>query len=177
MGMTPSSALKSNNMPTQLSDMKSAFKKAGSVRSGGPGSIIGSTTSDIERLERLMRQAIHAKKSVVRMFGKNLDEFRREMVYAKEIINSDLLSQDISDSMIRHAENFNMSGRSNDPFKRVASQRFSIENINVQEPEARSSNASNNRPNAPMQTQLNKFQKAQSFPSKPPSGLLSINED
>lgn len=154
-GMTPSSALKwsPNNPPTQLSDMKSAFKKAGSVRSGsGPGSIIGSTTSDLERLERLMRNAVHAKKSVVRMFGKNLDEFRREMQYSKEIINSDLLSQDIPESMIRHTENFDMSNRSNDPFKRVASQRLSIENINIAEPEARSSNASNNRANAPMQT-------------------------
>ena len=105
-GMTPSSALKWSpaNPPTQLSDMKSAFKKAGSVRSGsGPGSIIGSTTSDLERLERLMRNAVHAKKSIVRMFGKNLDEFRREMQYSKEIINSDLLSQDIPESMIRHA--------------------------------------------------------------------------
>ena len=160
-GMTPSSALKwsPNNPPTQLSDMKSAFKKAGSVRSGsGPGSIIGSTTSDLERLERLMRNAVHAKKSIVRMFGKNLDEFRREMQYSKEIINSDLLSQDIPESMIRHAQNFDISGRSGgDPFKRVASQRLSIENINVTEPEARSSNASNNRPNVPIQTQLNKF--------------------
>ena len=56
MGMTPSSALKSSGIPTQLSDMKTAFKKAGSVRSGsGAGSVIGSTTSDIERLDRLMR--------------------------------------------------------------------------------------------------------------------------
>ena len=60
--------------------MKQARIKAGSVRSGsGPGSIIGSTTSELERLERLMKQAKYAKKSIVRMFGKNLDEFRREM--------------------------------------------------------------------------------------------------
>eukprot|EP00353_Schmidingerella_taraikaensis_P016668 CAMPEP_0185617492 /NCGR_PEP_ID=MMETSP0436-20130131/43703_1 /TAXON_ID=626734 ORGANISM="Favella taraikaensis, Strain Fe Narragansett Bay" /NCGR_SAMPLE_ID=MMETSP0436 /ASSEMBLY_ACC=CAM_ASM_000390 /LENGTH=57 /DNA_ID=CAMNT_0028255211 /DNA_START=708 /DNA_END=881 /DNA_ORIENTATION=+ len=57
--MTPSSAAKWG----QLSDMKAARIKAGSVRSGsGPGSIIGSTTSDLERLERLMKQAQHAKK-------------------------------------------------------------------------------------------------------------------
>ncbi len=63
----------------QLSDMKNKIK-AGSIRSGsGPGSIIGSTTSDLERLDRLMKFAQHAKKSIVRMFGKNLDEFRREM--------------------------------------------------------------------------------------------------
>ena len=62
------------------------------MRSGsGPGSIIGSTTSDLERLDRLMKQAVHAKKSVVRIFGKQLEEFRRDMAYAKEIINSDLI--------------------------------------------------------------------------------------
>lgn len=54
--------------------------KAGSVRSGsGPGSIIGSTVSDLEVMERLMKQAKHAKKPILRIFGKNLDEFRREM--------------------------------------------------------------------------------------------------
>ena len=55
------------------------------------------------------------------MFGKNLDEFRREMQYSKEIINSDLLSQQIPDSMIRHAENFNRTDRSSniEPFKMV----------------------------------------------------------
>jgi len=89
----------SNSKWGQLSDMKMArIKAGGSCRSGsGPGSIIGSTTSDIERLDRLMKQAQHAKKSIVRMFGKNLEEFRREMQYSKEIINSDLLSQNIPD--------------------------------------------------------------------------------
>lgn len=122
--MTPQSATKigGNAGWTQLSNMKAAGIKAGSVRSGsGPGSIIGSTTSDLERLDRLMRQALHAKKPIVRMFGKNLDEFRREMQYSKEIINSDLLSQQIPDSMIRHAENFNRTDRSSniEPFKKV----------------------------------------------------------
>ena len=56
--MTPQSAAKigGNAGWAQLSDMKAARIKAGSVRSGsGPGSIIGSTTSDLERLDRLMR--------------------------------------------------------------------------------------------------------------------------
>ena len=39
-----------------------------------------------------MKQAVHAKKSVVRIFGKQLEEFRRDMAYAKEIINSDLIA-------------------------------------------------------------------------------------
>lgn len=132
----------------QLSDMKGArIKAGGSVRSAsGPGSIIGSTTSDLERLDRLMKQAQHAKKSIVRMFGKNLDEFRREMQYSKEIINSDLLSQDIPESMIRHAENFNKTDRSNDPFKNIQ-RRVSVEmeNLRIEEPEPRLSNASNGR--------------------------------
>ena len=93
----------------QLSDMKNSRIKAGSVRSGsGAGSIIGSTTSDLERLERLMKQSQHAKKSVIRIFGKNLEEFRREMQYSKEIINSDILSQNIPEQMSRHTQNFNM---------------------------------------------------------------------
>ena len=53
---------------------------------------MGSTTSELERMERLMKMAKHAKKSIVKSFGKNLEEFRREMQYSKEIINSDLLS-------------------------------------------------------------------------------------
>jgi len=151
-GMTSSSGTKWSPS-IQLSDMKASRMKAGSVRSGsGPGSIIGSTTSDLERLDRLMKQAIHAKKSVVRMFGKNLEEFRREMQYSKEVINSDILSQNIPDSMIRHAENFNMTNRSgNEPFKSVKKP-ISIEDFKIEEPESRSSNASNSRPgiNPPM---------------------------
>ena len=89
--------------------MKNSRIKAGSVRSGsGAGSIIGSTTSDLERLERLMKQSQHAKKSVIRIFGKNLEEFRREMQYSKEIINSDILSQNIPEQMNRHTQNFSI---------------------------------------------------------------------
>lgn len=77
--MTPSTGVKWSPS-LQLSDMKQARMKAGSVRSGsGPGSIIGSTVSDLEVMERLMKQAKHAKKPILRIFGKNLDEFRREM--------------------------------------------------------------------------------------------------
>lgn len=75
------------------------------------------------------------------MFGKNLEEFRREMQYSKEIINSDMLSRDIPDSMVRHAENFNKTDRSNEPFKKMNSL-ISMENLRIEEPEARSSNAS-----------------------------------
>lgn len=56
------------------------IKGSGSVRSGsGPGSIVGSATSDIERIDRLMNQAKHANKSIVKLFGKHMEEFRSEM--------------------------------------------------------------------------------------------------
>ena len=56
-----------------------------------------------------MKQAQHAKKSVIRIFGKNLEEFRREMQYSKEIINSDILSQNVPEQMSRHTHNFNLA--------------------------------------------------------------------
>lgn len=96
-----------------------------------------------------MNQAKHAKKSIVKIFGKHIEEFRREMQYSKEIINSDLISQqEIPDSMIRHAENFNLTNRSGaqDPFKKVVT-RFSIDdNFTIEDPDARTSNLSNSRP-------------------------------
>ena len=94
------------------------IKGSGSVRSGsGPGSLIGSAVSDLERVERLMHQAKYANKSIVKLFGKHLEEFRSEMQYSKAYIQSDLLSQEVPDSMIRHAENVNMN--SSGPFKAV----------------------------------------------------------
>jgi hypothetical protein len=41
----------------------------------------------------------------VKYFGKQLEEFRREQLYSKEIVLSDTL-RGIPDSMIKHAENF-----------------------------------------------------------------------
>jgi hypothetical protein len=79
-----------------------------SVKSGS-GSVVTSA-SDLERLERLMVFAKHANKSILRQFGKQLEEFRREMQYSKEIILSELMTQEIPDSMIRHAENVNLGG-------------------------------------------------------------------
>ena len=68
------------------------------------------STSDLERFERLMIQAKYANKSIIRHFGKQLEEFRREMQYSKEIILSELLTQGIPESMIKHAENVNLTG-------------------------------------------------------------------
>lgn len=59
---------------------------------GGPGSAYTSL-SDLDRIERVMNQAQHASKSIVKYFSKHLDEFRREQTYAKEII----LSADLID--------------------------------------------------------------------------------
>lgn len=59
-----------------------------SGNSGGGGSVVTSL-SDLERIERIMTQAQHANKSIVKYFGKHFEEFRREQSYPKEIIMSD----------------------------------------------------------------------------------------
>ena len=79
--------------------------------------MVGSAVSDLERVERLMNQAKHANKSVVKLFGKHLEEFRSEMSYSKAYIQTDLLSQEVPDSMIRHAENVNMNSTTSGPFR------------------------------------------------------------
>ena len=60
-------------------------------KNSGSGSIMTST-SDIERMERLMNQAQHSSKSIIKYFGKHLEEFRREQVYSREIVLSDVIS-------------------------------------------------------------------------------------
>ena len=42
-------------------------------------------------MERLMHAAKYANKSIVKYFGKQLEEFRREQGYNKEIVLSDIL--------------------------------------------------------------------------------------
>lgn len=81
-------------MPTlaKIKAAGSSVSGAGSVRSGsGPGSVGFSSASDLERIERLLKQSKFATKSVVRHFGKHFEEFRQQMSYTKEIINSDYL--------------------------------------------------------------------------------------
>lgn len=113
--------------------------------------------SDVERMERLMNQTKYARKSIIKIFGKNLEEFRREMHYSKEIINSDLLAQNIPDSMIKHAENVNIKSNAKDPFN----QAFKA-NLNgmdsFDDGEIRTSNLSANKANItkPMQQNIHK---------------------
>ena len=58
-------------------------------------------------MERLMNQAQHAAKSILKYFGKHLDDFRREMNYSREIVLSDIMSSaSIPDSMIKHTDSF-----------------------------------------------------------------------
>jgi len=61
------------------------------VRSGSQAGSFVTSTSDIERMERLMHAAKYANKSVVKYFGKQLEEFRREQGYNREIVLSDIL--------------------------------------------------------------------------------------
>lgn len=104
--------------------------------------------SDVERMERMMNQTKFANKSIVKIFGKHIEEFRREMHYNKEIINSDILSQNIPDSMIKHAESINLPQRTSDPFKHFDRVKQTIEkkdSFNLDEGEVRTSNLSSNR--------------------------------
>lgn len=91
------------------SQLVNAVKSATHSVKSGSGSVVTSA-SDLERLERLMVFAKHANKSILRQFGKQLEEFRREMQYSKEIILSELVTRGVPDSMIKHAENVNFGG-------------------------------------------------------------------
>jgi len=76
--------------------------------------------------------AKNANKSIIKQFGKHLEEFRREMLYSKEIILSDLITQDIPDSMIRHAENVNLgTDKKQDPLKQAIFARVSRQSSNL----------------------------------------------
>ena len=76
-------------------------KLTGSLKSGSGGSIVTSM-SDLERIERVMNSAHFANKSMIKYMTKHIEEFRREMQYAKELILSDL--QSVSEAMTRHAK-------------------------------------------------------------------------
>ena len=67
-------------------------KTDGSYKSGNSGGSVVTSLSDLERIEKIMTYAQYANKSIVKYFGKNLEEFRREMQYSKEIILSELLT-------------------------------------------------------------------------------------
>ena len=76
--------------------MMSNLKKPISQKSGGKApSNAGSqmtSLSDLEKIERIMNEAQHADKSIVKYFGAHLEEFRRDMHYYKEIVFSDMLT-------------------------------------------------------------------------------------
>ena len=78
-GRRPPSSHKSNN-------------SGGGGGAKGPHSVITSL-SDLERIERIMNQAQHANKSIVKYFSKHLEEFRREQAQSKELILSDIMMQ------------------------------------------------------------------------------------
>jgi hypothetical protein len=46
----------------------------------------------VEKIERIMNEAKYADKSVVKYFGKLMEEFRRQMSYEKESVFSEMLS-------------------------------------------------------------------------------------
>lgn len=73
-----------------LSSLLNNFKKPLSQKSGsttdqrksGGGSVVTSL-SDLEKMEKIMTSAQFANKQIVKYFGKYCEEFRREMIDAK----------------------------------------------------------------------------------------------
>lgn len=49
--------------------------------------------SDLEKIEKIMNEAVHADKNIVKYFGKHLEEFRNYMHHYKEIVFSDVFTQ------------------------------------------------------------------------------------
>lgn len=49
--------------------------------------------SDLEKIEKIMNEAQHADKNIVKYFGKHFEEFRRDMHYYKEIVMADMLTK------------------------------------------------------------------------------------
>jgi len=47
--------------------------------------------SDAEKIEKIMNEAKHADKSIVKYFGKHFEEFRNDMHYNREIVFSEML--------------------------------------------------------------------------------------
>ena len=65
--------------------------KGNSMRSGGTAV---TTLSDLEKIEKIMNEAVHASKSIVKYFGKHFEEFRRDMHGNKELVFADMLLVD-----------------------------------------------------------------------------------
>ena len=59
------------------------------TKPGSGSNSIVTSASDLEKYERIMNQAQHANKHFVKMFGKNLEEFRRQNFQLMELIKSD----------------------------------------------------------------------------------------
>jgi len=71
-----------------------------------------------------MTHARHADKYIVKFFGRQFDEFRREMSATKEVIMSDPMSSQIPDAMLRHAENVNFGDKSSGPFRQAMVKKY-----------------------------------------------------
>jgi hypothetical protein len=86
-------------MGHSISNMMSNLKKPMSQKSGMGGSQRSgikselTSLSDLERIERIMNEAQHANKSIVKYFGMHFEEFRRDMHFYKEIVFSDMFTQ------------------------------------------------------------------------------------
>jgi hypothetical protein len=79
-----------------MNTLKAPLSQAASQRSGG-GSVVTSL-SDLEKIERIMNEAQHADKSIVKYFGGYFEEFRRDMHYYKEIVFTEMLTHNLEEN-------------------------------------------------------------------------------
>lgn len=98
--------LSAQNAPFEKRSLSNYIGKkiTGSFKSGSGGGSVVTSLSDLERIEKIMTQAQYANKNIVKYFGKHLEDFRREMSYAKELIHSDIISQGIPEAMNKHVK-------------------------------------------------------------------------
>ena len=95
----------------QINNQKRGGSFAGSVKKGTSSkrSAGGETNqSDADLIRNLEAQAKHANRSILKYFGKHLEEFRKEQTQSRDIILQDQMiqgSHQISDAMQKHIAN------------------------------------------------------------------------
>lgn len=85
----------SNFMNVGVNILSNLKKPASQTSAGKAASHASGVTSlsDLEKIEKIMNEAVHADKNIVKYFGKHFEEFRRDMHYYKEIVFSELFTQ------------------------------------------------------------------------------------
>ena len=86
-----------------------SFKKGNSSKKSGGGE---TNLSDADFIRNLEAQVKYANKSILKYFGKQFEEFRKEQIQSRDIILQDQLIQghQISDAMQKHIANVGHTG-------------------------------------------------------------------